>query len=74
MAKDNVHVVPRGDGWAVRRDAAKRDSFHLDSQEEAIARAKVIAEREKVELIVHRQDGVIRDSTSYGNDPNPPKG
>jgi len=25
------------------------------------------------EVVIHRKDGSIRDSDSYGNDPNPPK-
>ena len=73
MAKSNVHVIPRDGGWAVRRDGAKRDSFHLESQAEAMARAKGIAQRERVELIIHGQDGAIRESNSYGNDPVPPR-
>lgn len=28
--------------------------------------------RENVEVIVHRKDGKIRVSDSYGHDPNPP--
>jgi hypothetical protein len=73
MAKDNVHVIPRGDGWAVRRDSAKRDSFHLRTQAEAEMRARRIAARERVEVIIHRADGAIRDSDSHGRDPNPPR-
>jgi hypothetical protein len=26
-----------------------------------------------VELVIHKKDGTIADSDSYGNDPNPPK-
>ncbi|WP_374109952.1 hypothetical protein [Pelomonas sp. CA6] len=29
--------------------------------------------REKVEVVIHRKTGEIRDSNNYGNDPNPPK-
>ena len=30
--------------------------------------------RERGEVVIHRPDGRIRDSNSYGNDPFPPKG
>jgi len=44
-----------------------------ETQQEAIERAREQARREKVEVVIHRKDGTIRDSDSYGNDPNPPK-
>lgn len=36
--------------------------------------AKALAIRERGEVVIHRPDGRIRDSNSYGNDPFPPKG
>ncbi len=68
-----LHVVPRGDGWAVRREGADRDSVHAPTQSEAAERAAEIARREGGEVVIHRPDGTIRDSDSYGRDPNPPK-
>lgn len=31
------------------------------------------AKRDQVELVIHRRDGTIQDSDSYGKDPHPPK-
>ncbi len=31
------------------------------------------AKADRVEVVIHRPNGQIRDSDSYGNDPNPPK-
>lgn len=31
------------------------------------------AKREQARVVIHRPNGVIRNSNSYGNDPNPPK-
>jgi hypothetical protein len=74
MAKSNVHVVPRtSGGWAVRRGGADRASATAPTQREAIERGKQIAEREKTELVIHGENGRIREKNSYGNDPNPPK-
>ena len=43
------------------------------TQQQAIERAVEQAKRERIEVVIHRKDGSIRDSDSYGNDPNPPK-
>jgi uncharacterized protein YdaT len=71
--KDDVHVVPRDGGWAVRREKAERDSSHHPTQEKAIERAREIARRDGLEVVIHGRDGKIRDSDSYGRDPSRPK-
>ncbi len=74
MPKANVHIVPRGDDWAVVREGAKRDSSHHNTQSSAIEAGRETAKRERVEIIIHRSNGQIRQRDSYGNDPFPPKG
>jgi len=73
MAKKDVHVVPHKDGWATKREGAGRAGGVFDTQREAIDKARGQAERERVEVVIHRQNGQIRDSDSYGNDPMPPR-
>jgi hypothetical protein len=73
MSKKDIHVVPRDGGWAVRREHAERDSSHHDRKSDAMNAARDTARRERVEVVDHGRDGKIRDSDSYGNDPNPPK-
>jgi uncharacterized protein YdaT len=70
--KRDIHVVPHGDSWATRKEGAKRVGRTADTQKEAFEQAREQAKREKVEVVIHRPDGTIRDSDSYGNDPNPP--
>ncbi|HTO77368.1 MAG TPA: DUF2188 domain-containing protein [Thermoanaerobaculia bacterium] len=70
---NRVHVVPHKDGWAVRREGSDRASSVHPTQAEAIDAARPTAQRERTELVTHGTDGRIRDSDSYGNDPNPPK-
>jgi hypothetical protein len=72
--KNNVHVLPREEKWAVIRENSKRASNLLETQREAILKAKVIAKNSNSELIIHGKDGKIREKNSYGNDPYPPKG
>lgn len=72
--KKNQHVVRRENGWAVRGEGNSRDTAHTNTQQEAIERAKQIAQREGSEVIIHGRDGKIRERNSYGNDPYPPEG
>jgi hypothetical protein len=73
MGKD-YHVVPNPDGgWDVKREGAERASNHFDTKVPAIERGKNLAEKSGGELVEHKRDGTIRDSDSFGNDPNPPK-
>jgi hypothetical protein len=73
MAKP-IHVVPRENGWAWVRENADRASGLADTQSDAIEQARPAAQRDGVELIIHRPDGRIRDKDSHGNDPYPPRG
>ena len=73
MTKKDIHVVPHDDGWATRKEGAGRVGVVTETQREAIERARTQAQREGVEVVIHRKDGSIRDSDSYGRDPNPPK-
>lgn len=73
MAKKNTHVVPRQDGWAVKREGASRASKTFQTQSDAIKYAREQAKAAKSELFVHGRDGTIREKSSYGNDPMPPK-
>lgn len=73
MAKKDIHVVPHRDGWATMKEGSQRAGVVTDTQKAAIDRAREQAKRENVEVVIHRKDGTIRDSDSYGGDPNPPK-
>lgn len=74
MAKKNsAHVVPRESGWAVKKEGAARASKVFDKQADAVKYAREQARKDKSELYIHKRDGTIRERSSYGNDPNPPK-
>lgn len=70
----NQHVVPHTKGWAVRGAGSERATKVLDSQREAINLARDIAQKQRTEMLIHRENGRIRERNSYGNDPSPPKG
>lgn len=61
----NQHVVPYRDGWAVRREGNKRITSKHRKQSTAIRKAKTLAKRHKANMIIHRQDGTIRDRVDF---------
>ncbi len=70
----NQHVVKRDVGSAVRGAGNSRDTSIHRTQAEAIDAARQIARNQQAELIVHGEDGRIRQKDSYGHDPFPPRG
>jgi hypothetical protein len=69
MANNNEdrYVVKHEDGWAVKKENAKRASNVYDTQAEAIARAREIVDntgRGLGEVRIQGGDGKLRDSDS----------
>ncbi len=73
MAKRNQHVVPLGNGWAVKGEGNNRFTVITETKRDATAIARDIAKNNKSELIIHGKDGKIQAKDSYGNDPFPPR-
>ena len=59
------HVVPYKNNWAVRREGNKRITSKHRLQDTAINKAKRLARKYKADVIIHRQDGTIRDRINY---------
>jgi hypothetical protein len=74
MSKKNQHVVPHGDDWAVKGAGNTRATSVHPTQAEAIERGREIARNQGSELVIHGENGRIREKDSHGNDPYPPKG
>jgi hypothetical protein len=70
----NQHVVPVGHRWAVRGEGNKRLTSIHDTQNQAIDAGREIARNQRSELLIHGEDGRIRERDSHGHDPYPPKG
>jgi len=73
MSGKNQHVVPHHRKWGVRGEGNDKVTKITNTQREAIEIAREIAKNQKSEVVIHRSNGIIRDSDSYGNDPNSPK-
>lgn len=59
------HVVPHEDGWAIKREGNKNYTSSHRKQETAIRKARTLAKRYRAEVIIHGQDGTIRDRLSF---------
>lgn len=71
----NQHVTPHPDGgWQVKGEGNSRATARTNTQKEAIDIARGIAQNQGSELVIHGQNGQIRDKDSHGKDPFPPKG
>lgn len=74
MSKKNQHVVPHSDGWAVKGAGNQRATSVHPTQREAIETARDIARNQRSEMLIHGENGRIRERNTYGDDPHPPKG
>lgn len=73
-ASNNQHVLPRSDGWAVKKAGASKDTKVFSKQSKAIDFAKDVAKNKGSELFIHSRDGRIRERNTYGKDKCPPRG
>lgn len=61
----NQHVVPNGDKWSVKGEGNEKNTATFDAQKEAIEKAKSIAKNQESELLIHGQNGQIRERSSF---------
>ena len=61
----NQHVVPHDEGWAIKGEGNERYTAIYHYQDDAIDRAIRIAKNYGSDVIIHREDGTIRDRRSY---------
>lgn len=73
MTKKNQHVLPLGNGWAVKKEGSNKFTVITETKKEAVNVAREIARNNQSELVIHDRDGSIQDKDSNDNDLNPPK-
>lgn len=73
--RKNQHVTPHpSGGWQVKGSGNSKATKRTSTQAEAVKIARSIAINQKSELLIHGENGRIREKNSYGNDLFPPKG
>ena len=68
--KSPVHVVWRGDKWAVIREGNKKASSVHDSREQAEKRGRSLAHNSGAEFFLHDEQDRVRERESHGPDPS----
>lgn len=71
----SLHVVPsqtQPGKFVVKEEGNPKPITRPATQTASIGKAIPIAKQNRSEVVTHGRDGRIRDSDSYGNDPNPP--
>ena len=73
MAK-NQHVMPHKNGWQVKGEGNLKATVVTKTQADSMKVAKLIAQNNKSEVLIHGVNGKVREKNSYGNDPEKIKG
>ena len=61
----DLHVVPDDfEGWALIDESSTEPEGYYDKQDEAIAGGRELARRRGVRLLIHGEDGLVRDESS----------
>jgi Uncharacterized protein conserved in bacteria (DUF2188) len=59
---EDLHVVPDDfEGWCLVDENSTEAEGYYDTQEEAIAAGRELAKRKNVRLVIHGEDGLVRD-------------
>ena len=69
----NVWVSPQDGKWKVKTEGATKANKLFNTQAEAAAYGRAMAQRQNSELIIQRPNGIIRSKDSYGKVPRPPR-
>ena len=56
---DDLHVEPGEHGWVLRVQGSEAVLSTHATKEEALEEARAVAERQDVDVVVHRSDGTI---------------
>ena len=70
---NRLHIVPNQGEWQLKGENALKAIKTFTTKEEAVQYGKGTATNQKAELVIHKRNGQIQNSNSYGNDPYPPK-
>jgi hypothetical protein len=61
MFKADYHIVPMEGGFVLEREGARRPVSTHSLLEEAIRAGRILAQRDRSRLVVHRTDGFAGD-------------
>lgn len=61
MSRGSVHVIPNSSKreWSVKRSGTQRASVRTTTKAEAVKIGRVISERSRSELIIHKENDIV---------------
>jgi uncharacterized protein YdaT len=59
------HVVSHEDGWAVKAEGAEQPTKIFDNKQDAVERAKEIAQNKGTSAIIHTKEGKVQKQHNY---------
>jgi hypothetical protein len=65
MSKPAIHTVPHGDAWANKHENASKIIKAFATREKAIEVGAIEAHREKVEHVIHKENGKVERRMPY---------
>jgi hypothetical protein len=68
---DNYHLIPDGDQWKLRREAAERSALVFDSKEQAVRESADFMREHGGSLKIHKQDGTFQEERTYPRSADP---
>lgn len=74
MGSKNYNVSPDNGKWKLQGQGSSRPIKRFDTQKEAIAFGRGVAQNQHAEFTIRGRNGQIRSKDSYGNDDFPPRG
>ena len=64
----DLHVIPdEAQGWQLRAADSTEPEGYYDKQEEAVRGGRELAQKQNVKLLIHGQDGEVRDTEGSGS-------
>jgi len=64
--KKSQHIVKHRKGWSVKKTGSSKATKVTRTQKEAIKIGKQIAKNQQTELVIHGQNGKIREKSETG--------
>jgi len=67
--KRDLHLVPHGDGWALKREGASRVRSTFTTKREAQKAGRALPKEDKVEFVIHDQGAKFKTPTATATIP-----
>ncbi|MYL50906.1 DUF2188 domain-containing protein [Halobacillus litoralis] len=65
--KQAEHVVSHEEGWAVKAEGAEQATKVYENKQDAIDRAKEIAQNKGTSAVIHTKEGKIQNQYDYSS-------